>query len=97
MASSDLCTGTPDCGLQTAFTHFYLPVALAMRWLEFQTRIRVQVPNRPSSPSSRPLFLLQIGEYFQIQDDFLDYTHPTRVVAKVGTGTKPTQMQFSYN
>ena len=31
--------------------------------------------------------LLQIGEYFQIQDDFLDYHVPPELLGKVGTGT----------
>ena len=32
--------------------------------------------------------LLQIGEYFQIQDDFLDYYIPPEKLGKIGTGAK---------
>lgn len=57
-----------------------------------------RIPDSYSSPASpgqtiKPFdvalaILLQIGEYFQIQDDFLDYHTPPELLGKVGTGTK---------
>jgi farnesyl diphosphate synthase len=75
---------------KTAFYSFYLPVALAM----YMARIPDSYPN-PVSPSEniKPFdvalaILLQIGEYFQIQDDFLDYYVPPELLGKVGTGMR---------
>ena len=75
---------------KTAFYSFYLPVALAMHM--------AGIPDSHSSPVSpneliKPFdvalsILLQIGEYFQIQDDFLDYHVPPELLGKVGTGEK---------
>jgi len=46
-------------------------------------------PNESIKPFDVALsILLQIGEYFQIQDDFLDYHTPPELLGKVGTGTK---------
>ena len=57
-----------------------------------------RIPDSYSSPVSpseiiKPFdvalaILLQIGEYFQIQDDFLDYHTPPELLGKVGTGMK---------
>jgi farnesyl diphosphate synthase len=76
---------------KTAFYSFYLPVALAM--------LVAKIPQSYPSPSPSSVYpavikpyeialsiLLEIGEYFQIQDDFLDYyIHPEKL-GKVGTG-----------
>ena len=75
---------------KTAFYSFYLPVALAM----YMAKIPESCPS-PTSPSEtiKPFdvalsILLQIGEYFQIQDDFLDYHVSPEQLGKVGTGTE---------
>ena len=57
-----------------------------------------RIPDSYTSPVSPNEFikpfdvalsiLLQIGEYFQIQDDFLDYHVPPELLGKIGTGTK---------
>jgi len=72
---------------KTAFYSFYLPVALAMH----MARIPESYPS-PGSPNETIKsfevalgILLQIGEYFQIQDDFLDYYIPAELLGKVGT------------
>jgi len=75
---------------KTAFYSFYLPVALAMRI--------AKIPQSYPSPSPSPNYpaeikpydvalsiLLDIGEYFQIQDDFLDYYVSPEKLGKVGT------------
>lgn len=60
----------------------------------YMARIPESYPS-PVSPteSIKPFdvalsILLQIGEYFQIQDDFLDYHVSPELLGKVGTGTK---------
>lgn len=46
-------------------------------------------PNETIKPFDIALsILLQIGEYFQIQDDFLDYHIAPELLGKVGTGGK---------
>ena len=75
---------------KTAFYSFYLPVALAMRMAGIPDSYPSQVlPSETIKPFDVALaILLQIGEYFQIQDDFLDYHTPPELLGKVGTGTK---------
>jgi farnesyl diphosphate synthase len=81
---------------KTAFYSFYLPVALAMHM--------ARIPQSYPSPSPSPNYpnevkpfdvalsiLLAIGEYFQIQDDFLDYYIPPEKLGKVGTGMRLSQ------
>jgi farnesyl diphosphate synthase len=75
---------------KTAFYSFYLPVALAM----YMAKIPQSYPSPNPSPNYpaeiKPYdialsILLDIGEYFQIQDDFLDYAIPPEELGKVGT------------
>lgn len=69
---------------KTAYYSFYLPVALSM----LMTHIA------PSSVTPLPLndpykialdILIPLGEYFQIQDDYLDYSGTPEQIGKVGT------------
>ncbi|XP_002987912.2 farnesyl pyrophosphate synthase [Selaginella moellendorffii] len=61
---------------KTAFYSFYLPVACALY---------MSGESDNSKFESAKQILLQMGTYFQIQDDFLDcYGHPD-VIGKVGT------------
>ncbi|KAI0759526.1 farnesyl-diphosphate synthase [Trametes elegans] len=76
---------------KTAYYSFYLPVALAMTL--------GGIPHAPSAsasasasttPSDDPYALAQsilvpLGEYFQVQDDFLDFSAPPEVLGKLGT------------
>lgn len=85
---------------KTAFYSFYLPVALAMRMAGIPDSYSSPVsPNESIKPFDVALsILLQIGEYFQIQDDFLDYYVPPELLGKIGTGTKAKhQRRFSDN
>lgn len=63
---------------KTAYYSFYLPVACAMLF-----------SNIPSSDehiyAHAKSILLPLGEYFQIQDDFLDYSATPEVLGKIGT------------
>ncbi|KAJ4494160.1 farnesyl-diphosphate synthase [Lentinula lateritia] len=55
---------------KTAFYSFYLPVALAMLLAPYEVAKSILIP---------------LGEYFQIQDDFLDFAGVPAQIGKVGT------------
>jgi len=60
---------------KTAFYSFYLPVALAM--------LMAGITSRPAFDAAKEI-LLPMGEYFQVQDDFLDCYGDPAVIGKVG-------------
>ncbi|KAI0683567.1 farnesyl-diphosphate synthase [Cytidiella melzeri] len=67
---------------KTAFYSFYLPVALAMYYCN--------IPHEQVDGSQDPYKLAQsilipLGEYFQIQDDFLDFAGTPEQIGKIGT------------
>ncbi|KIM77231.1 hypothetical protein PILCRDRAFT_625473 [Piloderma croceum F 1598] len=69
---------------KTAYYSFYLPVALAM----YMTRIPSTYTLNYSTPDPYKIaldILLPLGEYFQIQDDFLDYSGTPEQIGKIGT------------
>lgn len=61
---------------KTAFYSFYLPVAVAM----YMANICDE-----DNHSSAKRILLKMGEYFQVQDDFLDCYGDPEVIGKIGT------------
>ncbi|XP_022096427.1 farnesyl pyrophosphate synthase-like isoform X2 [Acanthaster planci] len=61
---------------KTAFYSFYLPVALAM--------YMVGITDAQSHRDAKTI-LLQMGHFFQIQDDFLDCYGNPEVIGKIGT------------
>ncbi len=69
---------------KTAYYSFYLPVACAM----LLSRIPESYPVPPSvvRPYDVALsILIPLGEYFQIQDDFLDFAGTPEQIGKIGT------------
>ncbi|KAF7344610.1 hypothetical protein MSAN_01943300 [Mycena sanguinolenta] len=71
---------------KTAYYSFYLPVALGM--------LMSKIPETYESKSSGKTvhayklaqsILLPIGEYFQVQDDFLDFAGTPEQIGKIGT------------
>jgi len=66
---------------KTAYYSFYLPVALAMYMCGLA---------HTASPATDPYelaksILVPLGEYFQVQDDFLDYAGTPEQIGKIGT------------
>lgn len=61
---------------KTAFYSFYLPVALGM--------IKAGIKQKPLYDKARKILCI-MGEYFQIQDDYLDCYGLPEVIGKVGT------------
>ena len=66
---------------KTAYYSFYLPVACAMLFSNIPWSHEHIYAHAKS-------ILLPPGEYFQIQDDFLDYSVMLEVWGKIGTDTK---------
>jgi len=60
---------------KTAYYSFYLPVALAM--------LLGGIRAKPAFQTAEDI-LLPMGEYFQIQDDFLDCYGDPKVIGKIG-------------
>jgi len=60
---------------KTAFYSFYLPVALAM--------LLSGIRSKPAFQTAEDI-LIPMGEYFQIQDDFLDCYGDPKVIGKIG-------------
>lgn len=73
---------------KTAFYSFYLPVACAMYMCGVS---HAPIPSTdPSEPAKDPYdiaksILLPLGEYFQVQDDFLDFAGTPEQIGKIGT------------
>ncbi|KNZ64424.1 farnesyl diphosphate synthase [Puccinia sorghi] len=84
---------------KTSFYSFYLPVALAMRLHGITS------PSDPGSTDSTSLdlykqamdILLPLGEYFQVQDDYLDCYGDPEVIGKVGTDIIDNKCSWNIN
>lgn len=61
---------------KTSYYTFYLPVALAMNMAEFK---------HPEAYRQAKTILLEMGHFFQVQDDFLDCFGDPNVTGKIGT------------
>ncbi|KAG2018793.1 farnesyldiphosphatesynthetase, variant 2 [Coprinopsis cinerea AmutBmut pab1-1] len=83
---------------KTAYYSFYLPVACAMMicgipFPEKEPRfdfLNGGFGGAPLDPTADPYttalsILIPLGEYFQVQDDYLDYSAPPEVLGKIGT------------
>ncbi|KAI2643184.1 terpenoid synthase [Xylaria nigripes] len=73
---------------KTAYYSFYLPVALAMHMLNIAT---------PGNLKQAEDILIPMGEYFQVQDDYLDaYGDPT-FIGKIGTDIQDNKCSWLVN
>jgi farnesyl diphosphate synthase len=80
---------------KTAVYSFYLPVALALLVCGFP----VEKKNE-SDPDYYKLaldILLPLGEYFQIQDDYLDYAGTPEQIGKIGTDILDNKCSWCIN
>lgn len=73
---------------KTAYYSFYLPVALALHYLQLAT---------PSNLKQAHDILIPMGEYFQIQDDYLDAFGDPSVIGKIGTDIKDNKCGWLIN
>ncbi|KIW30036.1 farnesyl pyrophosphate synthase [Cladophialophora immunda] len=73
---------------KTAYYSFYLPVALALHYLGLAT---------PKNLKQSHDILIPLGEYFQIQDDYLDAFGDPSVIGKIGTDIKDNKCGWLIN
>lgn len=73
---------------KTAYYSFYLPVALALHQLNLAT---------PKNLKQAEDILIPLGEYFQIQDDFLDNFGLPEHIGKIGTDIKDNKCSWLVN
>lgn len=74
---------------KTAYYSFYLPVALALHFLNLAT---------PENLKQAEDILIPMGEYFQVQDDFLDCFYGTKdIIGKDGTDIQDNKCSWLVN
>lgn len=73
---------------KTAYYSFYLPVALALYYLQLAT---------PTNLKQAHDILIPMGEYFQVQDDYLDAFGDPSVIGKIGTDIKDNKCGWLIN
>lgn len=73
---------------KTAYYSFYLPVALALHYLSLGTDENLRQAHD---------ILIPLGEYFQIQDDYLDAYGSPEVIGKIGTDIQDNKCSWIIN
>jgi farnesyl diphosphate synthase len=73
---------------KTAYYSFYLPVALALLYLQRAT---------PTNLRQAHDILIPLGQYFQVQDDYLDAYGEPEVIGKIGTDIKDNKCSWLIN
>ncbi|KAL2018331.1 hypothetical protein VTK56DRAFT_934 [Thermocarpiscus australiensis] len=73
---------------KTAYYSFYLPVALALYLLDVAT---------PQNLKQAEAILIPLGEYFQIQDDYLDNFGLPEHIGKIGTDIMDNKCSWLVN
>ena len=73
---------------KTAYYSFYLPVALSLHYLRLATPHNLQQARE---------ILIPLGEYFQIQDDYLDCFADPETLGKIGTDIQDNKCSWLIN
>jgi len=73
---------------KTAYYSFYLPVALALHQIGIAT---------PKNLKQAEAILIPLGEYFQIQDDYLDNFGDPKHIGKIGTDIQDNKCSWLVN
>lgn len=73
---------------KTAYYSFYLPVALALHYLQLATDLNLRQARE---------ILIPLGEYFQVQDDYLDAYGAPEVIGKIGTDIQDNKCSWMIN
>jgi farnesyl diphosphate synthase len=73
---------------KTAYYSFYLPVALALYLLDLAT---------PENLKQAEAILIPLGEYFQVQDDYLDNFGLPEHIGKIGTDIMDNKCSWLVN
>ncbi|MCJ1352996.1 MAG: Farnesyl pyrophosphate synthetase [Icmadophila ericetorum] len=73
---------------KTAFYSFYLPVAMALHYLQIATPLNLKQAQD---------ILIPLGEYFQAQDDFLDVYGSPETIGKIGTDIQDNKCSWVVN
>nr|ODN86386.1 farnesyl diphosphate synthase [Cryptococcus depauperatus CBS 7841] len=73
---------------KTAFYSFYLPVALAMRMSGIEDKDAYDLAVK---------ILIPLGEYFQVQDDYLDCYGKPEHIGKIGTDILDNKCSWNVN
>ena len=73
---------------KTAYYSFYLPVALALHYLQLATDHNLRQAHD---------ILIPLGEYFQIQDDYLDVFGTPEAIGKIGTDIQDNKCSWVIN
>ncbi|KAI9439003.1 farnesyl diphosphate synthase [Lactarius indigo] len=80
---------------KTALYSFYLPVALALLLCGFPVEKRNE--SDPDYFKISLDILVPLGEYFQIQDDYLDYSGTPEQIGKIGTDIVDNKCSWCIN
>lgn len=73
---------------KTAYYSFYLPVALALHFQQLATDLNLRQAHD---------ILIPLGEYFQIQDDYLDAYGTPEAIGKIGTDIQDNKCSWVIN
>lgn len=73
---------------KTSYYSFYLPIALALYQLNIAT---------PQNLKQAEAILIPMGEYFQVQDDYLDNFGDPAHIGKIGTDIKDNKCSWLVN
>ncbi|OOG00061.1 hypothetical protein ASPCADRAFT_203957 [Aspergillus carbonarius ITEM 5010] len=73
---------------KTAYYSFYLPVAMALHYLQLAT---------PENLRQAHDILIPLGQYFQVQDDYLDAYGDPAFIGKIGTDIQDNKCSWLVN